>query len=294
MSLHPSIRADRLISNLGYGTRKDVHALALSGQIHLDGMPLKDVTRKIFLENDLPERLTIAGKKMDPLPGLVLIMNKPTGMTCSHKDTGALVYDLLPSRWRARKLKIVTVGRLDKHTSGLLLLTDNGVLTHRITAPRSKIAKRYRVVLEHPLRGDEGEIFASGRLVLTGDKTPLLPAVLEIANDKSANTFNVTKQIMSRLVAFVTIYEGRNHQVRRMFAAVGNHVVSLHRDRVGGLHLQNDMPLGTYRLLDNNCTSSIFDDTFSSHNKCTYYLSNSKAFRVFSPDTPMPIGSESG
>ena len=138
---------------------------------------------------------------------------------------------------------ISTVGRLDKETSGLLLLTDDGGLLHRIISPRADIAKRYHVTLESPLGGDESAIFASGTLCLDGDEKPLLPATLEILD---AN------------VCWLTIREGRYHQVRRMFESVGNRVSALHRDRVGGLDLPCDLTPGAYRLLSAEELGAVF------------------------------------
>ena len=117
--------------------------------------------------------MTVDGEPLDPPPGLALMLHKPLGVTCSHKEAGPLVYDLLPERWRRRDPAISTVGRLDKETSGLLLLTDDGALLHRIISPRSHVAKRYVATLDRPLRGDEAEIFASGTLMLEGEDKPL-------------------------------------------------------------------------------------------------------------------------
>jgi 16S rRNA pseudouridine516 synthase len=179
--------------------------------------------------------MLVDDEPLDPPPGLALMLNKPLGVTCSHKELGPLVYGLLPERWRRREPAMSTVGRLDKDTSGLLLMTDDGALLHKIISPRSKVAKRYDVTLDRPLRGDEAALFAAGTLMLDGEDKPLLPAHMEAASDKRA---------------YVTITEGRYHQVRRMFAAVGNHVTGLHRDRVGGLALPDDLAAGQYRILN--------------------------------------------
>ena len=178
--------------------------------------------------------MTMMNCRLDPPPGVALMLNKPLGVTCSHKELGPLVYGLLPERWRRREPAISTVGRLDKDTSGLLLMTDDGALLHKIISPRSNVSKRYDVTLDRPLRGDEVALFASGTMMLEGEDKPLLPAQMEVVTDKRAR---------------VTISEGRYHQVRRMFAAVGNHVNALHRDRVGGLPLPDDLAPGQYRLL---------------------------------------------
>lgn len=234
MSKAPVLRLDRLLSNLGYGSRREVQQLIWAGLVTLDGEVIDDSDQKIIVKPDLATRMIVDGEPLDPPPGLALMMNKPLGVTCSHKELGPLVYALLPERWRRREPAISTVGRLDKDTSGLLLMTDDGALLHKIISPRSNVSKRYDVTLDRPLRGDEVKLFASGTMMLEGEDKPLLPAQMEAASGKRA---------------FVTISEGRYHQVRRMFAAVGNHVVALHRDRVGGLALPDDLKAGEYRLL---------------------------------------------
>ena len=163
-------------------------------------------------------------------------------MTCSTKDTGRLVYDLLPPRYRLRDPLLSTVGRLDRETSGLLLLTDDGQLLHRIIAPKSRLPKVYLATLAQDLRGDEAALFAAGTLMLDGEKTALLPAELEVLEARRAR---------------LTLHEGRYHQVRRMFAAVGNHVEALHRERVGGLTL-GDLPDGQWRVLDEGDRARLF------------------------------------
>lgn len=230
-----SLRLDRLLANLGYGSRREVGALVAAGRVTLDGAELDDADRRIPVTPDLSDRLRVDGRPLDPPPGLVLMLHKPLGVTCSHKEAGPLVYSLLPERWRRRDPAISTIGRLDKDTSGLLLMTDDGGLLHRIISPRSQVAKRYQVSLDRPLRGDEAAILASGTLMLDGEDKPLLPVEMETMTPTSAT---------------VTLLEGRYHQVRRMFAALGNHVVALHRDRIGALPLPEDLGPGQLRLLN--------------------------------------------
>jgi 16S rRNA pseudouridine516 synthase len=237
------LRLDRLLANLGYGSRKEMQGLARMGAIRLDGEAVRDAEGRIAVTPDLPRRLTVQGKPLDPLPGMALMLHKPLGVTCSHKEAGPLVYDLLPARWRRRDPALSTVGRLDKDTSGLLLLTDDGALLHRIISPKSHMPKRYRATLARPLTGSEGATFASGSLMLEADDKPLLPAVLEP---------------ISETEAFLTITEGRYHQVRRMFAAVGNHVLALHRDRIGGLDLPADLADGHHRLMTPGDVDALF------------------------------------
>jgi 16S rRNA pseudouridine516 synthase len=155
-------------------------------------------------------------------------------MTCSRKEDGSLVYDILPDRWKRRDPAISTIGRLDKQTTGLLLLTDDGDLLHRVISPKRHVAKVYRATLARPLVGTEGALFASGQLVLENEDKPLSPAILEV---------------VSPTEALLTVTEGRYHQVRRMFAAVGNHVETLHRERMGGLVLPDDLAPGEWRML---------------------------------------------
>ena len=237
------MRLDRLLANLGYGSRKEIQALARAGPIVLDGAPVMDADQRIAVTADLPSRMRVQGAPVDPPPPLTLMLHKPLGVTCSHKEVGDLVYDLLPTRWRRREPAISTVGRLDKDTSGLLLMTDDGALLHRIISPKSHVDKRYRVTLDRPMLGDEAERFASGALLLEDDPKPLAPARL---------------QTLSTTSALLTITEGRYHQVRRMFAAVGNHVSSLHRDRVGGLELPEDLAAGQWRQMTAADVAAVF------------------------------------
>lgn len=219
----------RHIANLGYGSRKQVQWMFREGRI-------TDAAGEVLYADDPLDHadVRIDGEPLDPPPGLLLMLNKPVGVTCSTKDPGRVVYDLLPPRFRLRNPALSTVGRLDRDTSGLLLLTDDGQLLHRIISPKSRLPKVYRATLASDLRGDEGGIFANGSLLLDGETTPLLPAALDVLDARDAR---------------LTLHEGRYHQVRRMFAAVGNHVAALHRERVGGLML-GDLPEGQWRALD--------------------------------------------
>ena len=230
------VRLDKLLGSLGYCGRKEVAALLREGIItHTENLPLKSDTKVAH------DEILFNGEPLDPPSGMVILMHKPLGLVCSHDEgEGKLVYDLLPPRWRMRDPKISTIGRLDKETSGLLLLTDNGALLHRLTSPKHKVPKVYEATLDRPLKGDEGSIFALGSLMLNGEKTPCLPAVLTIIDDT-----HVTLEIT----------EGRYHQVRRMFAAVGNHVVSLHRSTFGTLTL-GDLQAGEYHLIDTQSLSN--------------------------------------
>ena len=227
----------RTIANLGYGSRKQVQALFREGRI-------TDAAGDVLYADDqVPHAdVRIDGEPLDPPPGLVVMLHKPVGYTCSTRDPGRIVYDLLPPRFRVRSPLLSTVGRLDRETSGLLLLTDDGGLLHRIVSPKSKLSKVYEATVAEDLRGFEGEVFRSGTLMLEGEKTPLAPAGFEALDARHA-----------RLV----LTEGRYHQARRMFAAIGNHVVALHRSRVGGLGL-GDLPEGQWRQLNDADLTKLF------------------------------------
>jgi 16S rRNA pseudouridine516 synthase len=218
----------KLIANLGYGSRKDVTRMFREGRI-------TDADGAVLYADDQVElvRIRVDDEALDPPPGLTLMLHKPVGVTCSRKDPGRVVYDLLPPRFRLRDPGLSTVGRLDRDTSGLLLLTDDGALLHRIIAPRHRVAKTYEATLAEDLRGDEAALFASGTLLLESETTPLAPAVLEVLDPRHVR---------------LTVTEGRYHQVRRMFAATGNHVQALQRLSVGGLGL-GDLAPGAWRPL---------------------------------------------
>ena len=243
MAKTPQIRLDKLLASMGYGSRADIAALARAGRIALDHIKLRDATQRLAHAHDLAQRLTVHGEPLDPLAGLVIVLNKPLGMTCSHAEAGPLVYDTLPDRWRRRDPAISTVGRLDKQTSGLLLLTDDGGFLHRVISPKRHVAKTYLATLARPLMGHEAALFASGELMLDGETKPLAPAQLTVLAPTQAR---------------LTITEGRYHQVRRMFAAAGNHVEALHRETLGGLSLPPSLNLGEWRLLSEAERAAIF------------------------------------
>lgn len=226
------------IANLGYGSRKQVTALFRAGRI-------TDAAGEVLYTDDVRDHadVRIDGASLDPTPGLVAMLHKPRGYTCSTRDAGRIVYDLLPARWRLRDPVVSPVGRLDRDTTGLLLLTDDGQLLHRIVSPKAKLAKVYEATLAQDLRGDEAALFASGTLLLESETTPLAPAALEAVDARHAR---------------LTLTEGRYHQVRRMFAATGNHVDALHRSRIGGLDL-GDLPEGQWRLLDAGDLARLFN-----------------------------------
>jgi len=222
------MRLVRLLANLGYGSQKEVRWLIRAGRVTAaDGAVLGEDAKVGHGD------VRLDGEALDPPAGVVVMLNKPEGYTCSKADPGRIVYELLPERFMRRNPVLAPVGRLDRDTTGLLLLTDDGPLLHRITSPKSHVPKTYDVTLARPLKGDEAELFASGTLILRSETTALAPAEL---------------QVIEPMRARLTIHEGRYHQVKRMFAATGNHVERLHRSGVGGLTL-GDLPEGQWRVL---------------------------------------------
>ena len=232
-----SMKLVKHLANLGYGSRKEVAWMFREGRV-------TDAAGEVLYADDPLEhdQVRVDGERLDPPPGLVLMLHKPAGYTCSTRDKGRTVYELLPARFARRDPGLSTVGRLDRDTTGLLLLTDDGGLLHRIVSPKSKLPKVYQATLAGDLRGDEAALFASGSLLLESETTPLLPAQLQVLGPRQAQ---------------LTLHEGRYHQVRRMFAAVGNHVVALHRERIGGLALDG-LPEGEWRILGDADRARLF------------------------------------
>lgn len=228
----------KLLANLGYGSRKQVQLMFREGLV-------TDADGEVLYADDQVEHaaIRVEGEPLDPPAGLTLMLHKPRDYTCSTKDKGRLIYDLLPPRYRERSPLLSSVGRLDRDTSGLLLMTDDGALLHRIVSPKSRLDKAYQVTLAQDLHGDEAARFASGGLMLESDDKPLLPAELHVRSPREAE---------------LVLHEGRYHQARRMFAAVGNHVQALHRSRIGGLSL-GDLPEGEYRILDAADLETLFN-----------------------------------
>lgn len=236
-------RLDKLLAGMGYGSRREVESLMDRDRVLLDDEPIFDCAMKVELNEALRARLMVDGEMLDPLPGMVVMLHKPMDMTCSHKESGLLIYDLFPSRWKRREPTLSSIGRLDKETTGLLLLTDDGKLLHKIISPKQHVKKVYRAELTRPIRDDAVAVFASGTLMLEGDDKPLMPAVLEVLSSQDVR---------------VTVEEGRYHQVRRMFAAIENRVTALHREAVGGLTLPADLAAGDYRILTPDQIQQIF------------------------------------
>ncbi len=222
-------RLDQLLTNLGYCSRREARAWLKAGRVTVRGAPATDPGQKV-----LPADIRIDGEPPDHPDNLLLMLHKPTGLVCSHDEReGPNVYSLLPPRWRQRYPAVTSIGRLDKDTSGLLLLTDQSPLVHRLTSPKHKVPKIYRTLVDRNLPPGLAALFASGTLMLPGEKDACAPATLDVLSEREAE---------------ITLTEGRYHQIRRMFASQGCEVVELHRTRFGALELGN-LAAGQWREL---------------------------------------------
>lgn len=222
-------RLDQLLANLGYCSRREARAWLDAGRVTVGGEVAEDPAAKAN-----PAEVRVDGEPLDHPDGLLLVLHKPTGLVCSHDEReGPRVYDLLPPRWDARNPQVTSIGRLDKDTSGLLLLTDQTPLVHRLTSPKHKVPKLYVATVDRDLSPELVPLFAAGTLTLEGEKAPCAPAGLRLRDARTAE---------------LTLTEGKYHQVRRMFAAAGATVLTLHRSRFGELDLGELAP-GAWREL---------------------------------------------
>jgi 16S rRNA pseudouridine516 synthase len=209
-------RIDQMLSRHGYCSRGESRGWLKAGRVRIGDLIAKDPSEKVLLAD-----LRIDGEPVDHPEGILVMLHKPAGLVCSRDEReGANVFSLLPERWSRRNPPITSVGRLDKETTGLLLITDRGELVQRWTSPRHKVTKRYEVLVDQDLTPELIPLFASGTLRLPDESDPCLPATLTLTGTRTAS---------------LDLIEGRYHQVRRMFASQGFRVESLHRSRFGAL-----------------------------------------------------------
>lgn len=222
-------RLDQLLANLGYCSRSVARDWIRGGRVTVAGKVEKDFGAKAN-----PPLVQVDGEPLDHPDGLLLLVHKPVGLVCSHDEReGANVYSLLPPRWRARNPVVTSIGRLDKDTSGLILLTDQSELVHKLTSPKNKVPKVYRTTLATDIPPGTAELFAAGTLVLTGEKEACAPATLRVVGPREAD---------------LVLTEGKYHQVRRMFGSQGCEVLTLHRTHFGHLDL-GELAAGQWREL---------------------------------------------
>lgn len=225
-------RLDKIISNLGYGSRKEIKAIARKGLIEVDGVIVKDSSMNVDPEKSV---IKINGEEIFYREYIYIMMNKPDGViSATHDNRDETVIDLLEIDHQA--FDPFPVGRLDKDTVGLLLLTNDGELNHRLISPKWKVDKVYYAKIDKKVTEKDVEAFKKG--ITLDDGYVCKEAKLEILNaSDEGSEINLT------------IQEGKFHQVKRMFEAVDKKVVYLKRIEFGGLSLDEELEEGEYREL---------------------------------------------
>lgn len=222
-------RIDQILSNFGYCSRREARQWVAQGRVTLHEKPVSAVDDKTCVSD-----LRIDGAPVEFPDGILVLLHKSAGCVCSHDAReGPTIYDSLPARWPRRNPPVTSVGRLDRDTTGVLLLTDQGALVQRWTSPRHKVPKVYEVTLDADLPPGLVKLFAAGTLLLEGEDAPCRPATLTPRGPREAT---------------LELIEGRYHQVKRMFASQGLTVTRLHRSRFGDFTLEGIAP-GQWRAL---------------------------------------------
>ncbi len=233
-------RLDKFLSNQKIGSRKEVAQFAKKGMISVNGLIVSKADIKIDPEND---EIRFMGEIVSYSQYIYIMLNKPKGVVSATEDKrDTTVVDLLTDNLKRKG--IFPAGRLDRNTTGLLIITDDGDMAHRMLAPKSHVYKIYRAKLEKPIKESDKSEFEKG---IKYGEIEFLPAELRVPNACEPN------------VALVRIREGKFHQVKRMFEALDNKVVELKRLSVGGLRLDENLEEGQYRLLDKLEIDSIFN-----------------------------------
>jgi 16S rRNA pseudouridine516 synthase len=221
------VRLDKLISNSTSFTRSQAKFAIRGGKVKIDGVIVKNAAQQVTEESNV-EYMGVAVNKAQPR---YIMFNKPTGVVCANKDKDHVtVFDSL---FIPRQDTLHVAGRLDIDTTGLVLITDDGQWLHRITSPKHDHKKVYLVELDSPITEKQIRILEEG-VQLKKEKKRSLPAGIEIIEDQKIK---------------MTISEGKYHQVKRMFAAVGNHVVTLHRESIANIQLDEKLEEGQWREL---------------------------------------------
>ncbi len=238
-------RLDKFICDRTEMSRKDVKLLMKRGGVQVNGTPVSDPAFKISPESD---RVSAGGRELTYRKNTYVMLNKPDGYVCSTRDgKSETVLTLVPEELRTKDM--FPAGRLDKDSKGFVFLTDDGALAHRILSPKKHLTKCYLVRLAENYSEEYEEIFASGMTIDGGEKC--LPArVCGISHDKR--------------FALVGLDEGKFHQVKRMFQAVGNKVESLFRVQIGGLVIDGNLAPGEcLEMLDNEIEKMLSEFDFS-------------------------------
>ena len=232
----PALTMERLLAGLGFGSRKEARGLVRMGMVELDGNVVEDPFMELATR---PETITVNGEEIPTNEKLYVMLYKPTDVECSHNARDhKSVYELLPDRFTA--MGIQSVGRLDADSSGLILLSNQGDFIHRLESPKKGFLKRYRVTLARPFTDAQKAELLKG-VMLKDERRPVLAR--EICEERVVVDGTEVDSVV------ITIGEGLYHQVRRMFAAVGNHVETLVRISIGELLLDETLGKGGWRFL---------------------------------------------
>lgn len=225
------MRLDKLLANTGYGSRKEVKALLKKRQVTVNQEPVKDGSIHVAPETDAVE---VNGQSVRYQQFIYLMMNKPPGVISATEDRRErTAVDLLQKA--EQRFQPFPVGRLDKDTEGLLLLTNDGKLAHQLTSPKKEVGKTYYAEIQGTVTEEDRAAFEVGVKLDDGYQT--MPAELDIIESGEVSPVEIT------------IYEGKFHQVKRMMEAVGKKVRHLKRLRMGDLHLDESLKSGGYREL---------------------------------------------
>jgi 16S rRNA pseudouridine516 synthase len=222
-------RLDQILASLGYGSRREVGVLIASGRVRVAGVVEEEPSTKAE-----PATVTLDDQPLEFPDGIFAVLHKPEGCVCSHDvNEGRRIYDLLPPRWLLRNPRITSVGRLDRDTTGVLLVTDDTALVHTLTSPKRHVEKVYQATLDRAPDPHLVQAFASGTLRLYGEDKACAPAQLVLRGGAEVK---------------LTLTEGRYHQARRMFGHFGYEVLRLHRSRFGTFVL-DDLAPGQWRAV---------------------------------------------
>lgn len=229
------MRIDKFLADAGIGTRSEIKNYIKKGVVQVNGGLIQKPDIKI---DTLKDSVTFQNEKINIEDFEYYMLNKPAGYVSATKDnTAPTVLSLIESR----RLDLFPVGRLDKDTEGLLLITNDGALSHKLLSPRHHVDKTYYAIVEGNVGEQDIRLFSQGLVIGDEDLNIALPAKLSIAAD-----YNSKKNLS---YVNITIQEGKFHQIKRMFQAVGKKVIYLKRISFGGLTLPENLPLGEYRKL---------------------------------------------
>jgi len=223
------LTVERLLSQLGFGSRKESRGLVRMGLVKIGDQEIDDPFMELV---SVPEAILVNGENVSTETALYVMLHKPVGVECSHNPQHHdSVFSLVPAHWKGMEIR--SVGRLDVDSSGLLLLSNQGDFIHRVESPKKGTLKRYVATLARPFEKGQQMELEQG-VLLKNERRPVLAREIKVLGEREVE---------------IAIGEGLYHQVRRMFAAVGNHVEALHRISIGDIQLDPLLAPGQWRPL---------------------------------------------